>query len=218
MNTKAKLSIIFLIVGVIVVAPFILNFIAWQLYIMDPNIVQHKREAYHELSSTDLVKKLSFWNPVWYEVALDEMAKRKDVSVVPDILNLLHSKNEHKRDSAMRALAKIGDARAVPFFMSIIHDGENHPDYYKALASLSEMKREEVYPYVIRWSEREDGYRNGSIRLIKEFDKQEGISALRKIEDTLDEIQGDDWNVSFSRKEIKEAIKYLSRHSEDTMS
>ena len=132
-----KYKKIILIISLLVIAPIFLYYayyaVCWQIYLHDPNIVQHKIEAYRQLSSDKLIKKLGFWNIWWFDKALDILVERKDEEAVPYIINLLNSPYKYKRDSAIRALAKIGDKRAIEPLLAITEKGRKHSDYFDAL-------------------------------------------------------------------------------------
>ena len=181
---KKVVSISALIILLVLITPRLCYWVSWQIYMINPNVLHQTKASYEHLPSEVLVKKLGVQN-VWFDIALDVLAKRKDREAVPFILPLLKSPFKYRRHSAIRALADIGDERAEQPLMKILKRGDQHPDYSEALHALSKMKYEPAYIYVSEWAHRSDAPRNGSVYMLKDFGKKESIPLLENIREQV---------------------------------
>ena len=111
-------------------------------------------------------------------LCLDILIERNEVKAIPLFLRLLHSKNKGERKIAFRALSTIKDARAIEPLMNIILENKDKGDYIDALTTLSILQYEGVLPYVIQWTKESDAYANGSITMVKNFEKPELIQFI----------------------------------------
>lgn len=175
-----------------------------------PDMWRQLENSYRQMSTNYLVKKLYSFSFETAEVAENVLAERKSNEAVPHILRFLKSPMRYKRHSAMYALAKIGDKRAIHPLLKIIKKGRHHTDYLLAMKTLSYLHYDEIYPDVLTMAE-DNFHASWVVSMLESFpDKPQTIPTLKKIAET--DLEG------YIREKAKNAIKHiesLQKNSEE---
>lgn len=214
---KIKKWIIILGIGLILWPIMFCSFwwtLAW-LSLGSPDWLVKIENNYRKLPSKVLIRKFknSYDNPYHpgffaphSSIALDVLVERREKEAVSTILKFLHSWSEVRRQTAIRSLATINDARAIEPLMNILKKGEKHPDYDVALSALADMKYEGAFPYVIEIANKDYPDNCEAITLLEEYEKPESISLLLEIKS---KIQDGTPNARFYKNVIDDAIKHI---------
>ena len=161
-----------------------------------------------KLPTDAVVKKLHSFqmgNP-YPSMALKILVERKDKKAVPVLIKQLYSSNKSVRNDAIWALGVINDTRAVPYLMDIVRHGAKGTNYINALTALSKMHIEDAFPYVVELAKQDTAKSNGSIVMLREFGKAEGIPLLEAIKL---KIKDTDPLASFDKSQIDKAIEHI---------
>lgn len=180
----------------------------WTAGFIYPDMWMQLRAEYRQKPTEYLLKKLNSFSFQMAEKAQDVLVERKEKRAVPKILKFLNSPIKYKRDSAMRALAIMGDESAILPLMKIIKKCKKHPDYFDALHTLSALHYEPIYPLVLELAhlnpiqDSKEDYRSSGVTMLENFpNKPETLPTLKKIADTDPE--------EYIREKAKKAIKHI---------
>ena len=114
------------------------------------------------------------------------------------------------RTHSIRALGQIGDKGAIPSLVEIIEEGENTRNFSDTLYNLSQLGHEPIRPYVLERLQRNRGFREDAVGMIKFIGKKEDIALL---EEMYNNVQGDDVNARLERKGLRDAIDAINVNS-----
>lgn len=163
------------------------------------------------LPSQKVIKKLhslDYFSP-YPQIAIQILAERREKEAVPELIELLRSRNGHIRRDAILALGLIDDKRAIEPLMQIVKQGEKHLEYRWAMISLSRMRYEGVFHIVAEIANKPYPKNCSAIGMLKDYGTKESLALLLKIKGTV--IDGSPNSRSYLTS-INDAIKNIESH------
>lgn len=121
---------------------------AWSSLSVSANI----EKKFNQLPSEVLMKKVNGFY-IWIDkqgYAIDELAMRKERKTVPLFVEIVKKRKHKRTNQVIRALAKIGDDRAIEPLREIVNNGREDEYYLSALGSLATIHDEGIYLEIIK--------------------------------------------------------------------
>jgi|SRR3989338_1148901 len=137
---------------------------------------EYMEHAWRKKNTDFLINHLGTYNN---GAATHLLALRKDLLREQKLIEIVTSNRDIKsRSSALGVLFAWDEEKAEGLAMEFVKAGRSHPMHYYALLYLARVKYAPAFQYLIEFSKQPDGYRNGSVNMLADYGKVEGIQVL----------------------------------------
>ncbi|MBI5410065.1 MAG: HEAT repeat domain-containing protein [Nitrospirae bacterium] len=179
----------------------------WMAFV-DPKRSEHLDQALANKTDRQLLALLHHGDMNKAETAKVILANSGNPKLFDRVAKDLINKNEEIRARARSLLWSLDEKRAVQVYTNELETlDKESKDYRQVLGLLVNLKQPAVYPYLVEYAKREDGWRNASADYLAELGNPEALPILRNM---LKKIPSEN-NITtrLSEKKISEAIAHL---------
>lgn len=173
---------------VFILKPYAEDFWARFMDFTNPQYFKQVEARWSGKSSNFLISKLGHPSYIYDGVAVVILSKRKDLlqTQLDKIEKIARSDSNYRGQvSALSLLFGLSPDRTVSLSMEIVKLGRQHPLYSDVLRHLARIKYEPAFDYVLNLANETDPFSNGSIGMLKDFEKVEAIPVLEKMIDKI---------------------------------
>lgn len=185
---RIKAAIIFsLIIGsVVILKPQIETYWAGFMDSTNHNYSDSLKKKWEAKPTVFLINKLDHPSVIYSGVATSLLRDRpsSDEDKIINIINGDHS--IRPRTLALSVLFAWDAKKAAAISMEILKAGDMHPLFRDAAEMLAVKKYNPAFPFILEMSKKPNGYNNGSVAMLKHFERPEAIPVLQNMQKKIE--------------------------------